>query len=157
MSVQLVPAAGRNAKSPSDSMVTLPPSLLANVPAVTVNGPGPSTSASLARMEPFTVLCGSPATGAPSPGSLTTRVVLPTADLPAPRVSLVATGASFTSVTVIVNTSTKLRAGAPSSVVRMRTLRVASASKSSGVLTSSAEPSIWKLALSVEPLPATRR
>src|SRR5215210_425205 len=58
MSVQLVVAAGRNVKSPSASMVTDPPSLVAKVPAVTVSGPGPSTSPSPARMSPLTVVFG---------------------------------------------------------------------------------------------------
>ena len=42
LSVQLVPAFGKNVKSPSASIVTDPPSLEPNVPAWTTSGPGPS-------------------------------------------------------------------------------------------------------------------
>ena len=77
--MQLVAAAGWNVKSPSASMVTLPPSFVANVPAVTVRGPGPSTSVSPARMSPEITFLGFDRLGAPSSGSLTIRVVLPIA------------------------------------------------------------------------------
>ena len=64
VSVQLVPAAGVKMKSPSASIVTLPPSLVANVPATTTSGPGPSTSVSPARMSPVIVLFGPATVGA---------------------------------------------------------------------------------------------
>ena len=110
MSVQLVDAAGSKLKSPSASIVTVPPSLVANVPGVIVSGPGPSMSVSPARMSPVISLCGRSVTGAvsvgsgvvgrPSDGSLTFRVVLPTALLAPLNVSSSATGASLTHVTV---------------------------------------------------------
>ena len=87
-------------KSPSASIVTDPPSLVANVPAVTVSGPGPSMSLSPARMSPVIDFFGLPSAGAPSSGSLTTRLVLPIAPLAPSNVSSSATGASLTHVTV---------------------------------------------------------
>ena len=85
-------------KSPSDSIVTEPPSLVANVPGVTVSGPGPSMSVSPARMSPLIVFFGCVGFGAASSGSFTTSAVFPIA--PA-NVSSSATGASLTQVTVI--------------------------------------------------------
>ncbi len=112
MSVQLVPAAGSKTKSPSAWTVTVPPSLVAKVPGVTVRlAAADSRSVSPARMSAVMVLCGRSVTGAvsvgsgvagaPSVGSLPTRVVLPTALSVELKVSSSATGASLTQVTVI--------------------------------------------------------
>jgi hypothetical protein len=87
-------------KSPSDSMVTEPPSFVANVPGTTVSEPGPSTSTSPARMSPVMLFLGLESVGAPSDGSFTTRDVLPIAPLAPSKVSSSATGASGTHVTV---------------------------------------------------------
>ena len=101
MSVQLVPAAGVKVKSPSASMTTVPPSLVAKVPGGdATSGPGPSTSVSPARMSPVIDFFGPATVGGPSVGSLTTRAVLPTALLAPLNVSSSATGASLTQVTV---------------------------------------------------------
>jgi hypothetical protein len=99
--VQLVEAAGWNVKSPSDSMVTLPPSLVAKVPGVTVSGPGPSTSVSPARMSPVISVCGCVGADLLSSGSSTWSVVFPCAESFPLKVSSSATGASLTQVTVI--------------------------------------------------------
>ena len=63
-------------------------------------------------------------------------------------------GGSLTSVTVTVKTSSKVPPLPSSAWTRIE--RVEPASKSSGPLVSSVEPEIWKLPLSVSPVPATR-
>src|SRR5947208_3363682 len=81
-------------------MTAVPPSADVTVCATTMSGPGPSTSPSLARMLPLTVLCGPAGFGAPSVRSSTTNLVLPIALLVPPKKSGPAVGASFTQVTV---------------------------------------------------------